>query len=968
MTLAEKLQRIKALKNPDKTSEDVLGLIYANLEDVGYPLPQKGVDFTDGIDGKDGEKGDTGPTGPEGPAGKDGLNGIDGLPGKDGLTPVRTVDYWTTKDQEKIISDVLKQVKIPKPKDGVSPSVDDVLTQLKSTPLEMEHVKGLTELSKLVLFLKRGGFRGGGGTGGSGSSLVLQTNGVLNGNQSLLNLVDGTGISITDDGLGNITFDLTSVPSSLIPLTQYHIFNGDGTNHAQDSGPNFLWNETAFSLQVGDLASASNSVSRNQFDASQHIYDTIGTLIQQVPVVPNFVGTGVNDFIINGFYSGAGGTSYTLTITNTNVQQITFTNQVGTGFNLGDIITSTPNSLTGEVIDINVLFSILTIKNVTGNFNTESSIDNGTGTTADVTGNSRIYDEYDWSDSTGNSGSLSTESAQNTLSFGIFARFGSRTGHDSGDVWTWSYQTLPAKWLDLDGQNGLIKLWAASDQDPSLIANQGIFIQTYNSPARTLFPFSGIYVNQTVNTTGIASYKDSEYNAIINTTPTGIFFNYDDQVNNVSTFGSIGTGTVNFFAIGTATNGSSLQIDANHDNSQIGSIGGDLWGSFGFEQTFAAGAGSEIGFLAHIDPITPDRHYAIGDVSQFGNKTLLGIDDTNKLLTYDDATSQSLGFSYLKIDAVAQITSLTQFDNVTFDSAIQITSVVADIFYSDLNSGLTALFLAQSNLAQWGIDSDMTMTIDQTGATNGMTLTDAFSIANTFAYISVNQLAANTTVLQQTDATNFNAEFLLAGFGAGYIYQDLVNGYESEHFSIATSSELFWFNTITGDQSTLSAGITGAGMSFVNGNFTSVFTADPTEASWKFTNIGGNTSGGGSAISGGTNINHIDTTAQTNAFSVYTNGTAQTIFQNTNTNDETGFVATDLVASMGMNASGNNTKFTVDDSTQKFLFSANGTINATLQAFNDNASAVGGGLVTGDVYQTTGGGAITTAGVVMVVQ
>jgi hypothetical protein len=42
---------------------------------------------------------------------------------------------------------------------------------------------------------------------GGGSEITLETNGVLNGDQTLLNLVEGTNMTITDDGLGNITFD-----------------------------------------------------------------------------------------------------------------------------------------------------------------------------------------------------------------------------------------------------------------------------------------------------------------------------------------------------------------------------------------------------------------------------------------------------------------------------------------------------------------------------------------------------------------------------------------------------------------------------------------------------------------------------------------------------------------------------------------------------------------------------------------
>jgi hypothetical protein len=41
---------------------------------------------------------------------------------------------------------------------------------------------------------------------GGGTSLLLKTNGVQNPVQTILNLVDGSGMTITDDGLGNITF------------------------------------------------------------------------------------------------------------------------------------------------------------------------------------------------------------------------------------------------------------------------------------------------------------------------------------------------------------------------------------------------------------------------------------------------------------------------------------------------------------------------------------------------------------------------------------------------------------------------------------------------------------------------------------------------------------------------------------------------------------------------------------------
>lgn len=47
-------------------------------------------------------------------------------------------------------------------------------------------------------------------TGGRGTALTLETNGTANGSQTLLNLVAGANITLIDDGAGNITIAITS--------------------------------------------------------------------------------------------------------------------------------------------------------------------------------------------------------------------------------------------------------------------------------------------------------------------------------------------------------------------------------------------------------------------------------------------------------------------------------------------------------------------------------------------------------------------------------------------------------------------------------------------------------------------------------------------------------------------------------------------------------------------------------------
>jgi hypothetical protein len=60
----------------------------------------------------------------------------------------------------------------------------------------------------------------------STSGLALETNGTPNGNQTLLNLVAGTNMTITDDGLGNITFDASSTPTTGDSISPFLLMGG----------------------------------------------------------------------------------------------------------------------------------------------------------------------------------------------------------------------------------------------------------------------------------------------------------------------------------------------------------------------------------------------------------------------------------------------------------------------------------------------------------------------------------------------------------------------------------------------------------------------------------------------------------------------------------------------------------------------------------------------------------------------
>jgi hypothetical protein len=60
----------------------------------------------------------------------------------------------------------------------------------------------------------------------STSGLALETNGTPNGDQTLLNLVAGTNMTITDDGFGNITFDASSTPTTGDSISPFLLMGG----------------------------------------------------------------------------------------------------------------------------------------------------------------------------------------------------------------------------------------------------------------------------------------------------------------------------------------------------------------------------------------------------------------------------------------------------------------------------------------------------------------------------------------------------------------------------------------------------------------------------------------------------------------------------------------------------------------------------------------------------------------------
>ena len=139
---------------------------------------EDGKDGKDGLRGKDGAMGVKGDTGEQGPQGVEGKRGLKGEKGKDG----KDIDDEKIKEIEAQLTFVAQRAS----KTVSLVELDDV------------NLAGLTQTN--------GKYNLG---SGAGSSITLQTDGITNPDQTKLNLVAGTNVNLTDDGIGNVTIDAT---------------------------------------------------------------------------------------------------------------------------------------------------------------------------------------------------------------------------------------------------------------------------------------------------------------------------------------------------------------------------------------------------------------------------------------------------------------------------------------------------------------------------------------------------------------------------------------------------------------------------------------------------------------------------------------------------------------------------------------------------------------------------------------
>lgn len=215
------IEQLKARLNPANTNHAALIKSLSSLQimkgEDGY-TPKKGVDyfteeeiqqifkiieakiktFEKGLKGDKGERGEKGATGPA---------GMDGI---DGYTPVAGKDYYTKKDRDELLKQIIAG--LPEPKHGISPNIKDIAKEtfalINNNPdQEFVTVKQLTE------FLKRGGFRGGAGSGTGATQTVYS--------DTVSGTIDGVNVTFTVSTNINTAFSLYLANSIYQPIVDF---------------------------------------------------------------------------------------------------------------------------------------------------------------------------------------------------------------------------------------------------------------------------------------------------------------------------------------------------------------------------------------------------------------------------------------------------------------------------------------------------------------------------------------------------------------------------------------------------------------------------------------------------------------------------------------------------------------------------------------------------------------------------
>lgn len=233
--LSSKLDELKQKEAPEVQKVELQGVSVVTIKgdkgdkgDVGEQGIQ-GIEGKEGLNGADsttpGPAGAPGIPGKVGKPGKDGVPGIDGKDGKDG----KNADTITvTQIKEKLKSDPLSLddiVGVAKFASDINDGIQESVSFLPRTLDALYDVSVKSVVDGQALIYQNSTKKWIPGTATGGGSTTLQTNGVNNGSQTLLNLKNGSNVTITDDGSGGVTIASTGgsgSPGGLNAQIQYN--------------------------------------------------------------------------------------------------------------------------------------------------------------------------------------------------------------------------------------------------------------------------------------------------------------------------------------------------------------------------------------------------------------------------------------------------------------------------------------------------------------------------------------------------------------------------------------------------------------------------------------------------------------------------------------------------------------------------------------------------------------------------
>jgi len=170
----------------------------------------------------------------------------------------------------------------------------------------------------------------------------------------------------------------------------------------------------------------------------------------------SFTGSGLDDLLLAGTFTGTYPTTYTVTIDGVNQEflEVDTSTISGGSFAVSDTVTNGTGG-SADILSIftSPAFTFLRVTINSGSFASSDVIDNGSGVTGTLYNNQTTYDTITYTDGVVTETNVPMFTAPAYLVNGILFVFGSSTGHTLTDSWTWTYSTVNQNVLDFSNND-----------------------------------------------------------------------------------------------------------------------------------------------------------------------------------------------------------------------------------------------------------------------------------------------------------------------------------------------------------------------------------------------------------------------------------------------------------------------------------------------------------------------------------